>query len=112
MAYLTAISTGNLSLDSQLIEAENLSSSSGSSRGSMRNIPTGRTVSPDGALRTVTCRTASPEGGSSRLSGLHGWLVGENSRRVKSWWAARSGTDLHKLYMSHLQDYDGKFSGK
>ena len=44
----------------------------------------------------------------SKLAGLHGWLTGEN-RRVKSWWAARSGTDLHRLYMSQLQDTDGEF---
>ncbi|XP_047735502.1 SLIT-ROBO Rho GTPase-activating protein 1 isoform X3 [Hyalella azteca] len=42
---------------------------------------------------------------AGKLSTLHGWLSEEN-RRVRSWWAARSGTDLHRLYVAQLHDTD------
>ncbi|XP_045114363.1 SLIT-ROBO Rho GTPase-activating protein 1-like isoform X12 [Portunus trituberculatus] len=44
-------------------------------------------------------------GALAKLSGLHEWLSLEN-RRVKQWWSTRSGTDLHKIYLNHLQDTD------
>jgi len=155
MAHLTALSTGNLSLDShyvieneQFISSSSTTTSTGSSRGSLRNISDmgvggghhhhhphrrqipRRIASPD----TFSChsvsltsnrlssmqglnipRAVSPDGGGltspstgGKRSGLQGWLVGDNSRRMKNWWAARSGTDLHKMYAVQMQDTDGK----
>ena len=54
-----------------------------------------------------TTTTSSSVSGAHKLTGLHDWLSIEN-RRVKQWWAARSGTDLHKIYLTQLQDTDGK----
>ncbi|XP_071548706.1 SLIT-ROBO Rho GTPase-activating protein 1-like isoform X4 [Panulirus ornatus] len=52
-----------------------------------------------------TSPTPAAPGALAKLSGLHEWLSLEN-RRVKQWWSARSGTDLHKIYMTQLQDTD------
>lgn len=148
MAHLTAVSTGNLSLDARLYGPDtSISSSSGSSsnaslggghassvpsaRASLRNlgnVSVGAGIPPTGGSQgliiPITVVGSGSIGGASnaelsnspvsdivpggsKLAGLHGWLTGEN-KRVKSWWAARSGTDLHRLYMTQLQDTDGE----
>ena len=55
----------------------------------------------------VNSGNQGPISATHKLTGLHDWLSIEN-RRVKQWWAARSGTDLHKIYLSQLQDTDGE----
>lgn len=150
MAHLTAISTGNLSLDARLYAADSISSSESSSNASLGgSAPPGggpgpsrlgaargtQSSSPSQGIQIVTPGSYSPVsssllgtpmtsqstldcgspssasdmvlGGGSKLAGLHEWLTGENSR-VRSWWAARSGTDLHRLYVAQVQDTDGE----
>lgn len=55
--------------------------------------------------------TSVPDGSKAhaKLTGIHEWLSVEN-RKVKSWWASKTGTEAHKIYYSHIQGTDGTLS--
>lgn len=82
-----------------------------SSNMSSSSVPAASISNVSSSGRSSTGSSDGTDGAThpGKMSSLHGWLSEEN-RKMKNWWAARSGTDLHRLYVAQLQDTDGKFS--